>query len=187
MLKDKPGIKATKDPEKQCQSLANGNPCYYEKVKNAKYCAMHGGQNTVKAQRKQEMYDLRKSKWLQKIADEKLEDFSQGKNKFNMAEELGILRIVLQEILGQCTDITQLMRHNQKISNTISQIERLIFNSLKLDQKLGQLVSKDEMITIAQVLVNCIQVEINDAQKIKNIVGNFEKILNDRFIPKSSG
>ncbi|MEK0346372.1 MAG: hypothetical protein QQN65_06015, partial [Nitrosopumilus sp.] len=173
--------------EKQCQSLANGNPCYYEKVEGSEYCAMHGGQTAVRVKRKQEMYDLRKSKWLQKLADDKLDDFGKGKNKFNMSEELGILRIVLQEILGQCTDTTQLMRHNQKISNTISQIERLISSSLKLDQKLGQLVTKDEMLAIAQALIECIQTEIKDAQTVKNIVENFEKILNDKFVSRSPG
>ena len=186
MLKDKPGIKATKDQEKQCQSLANGNPCYYEKVEGSDYCAMHGGQTAVREKQKQEMYDLRKSKWLKQIADDKLNEFSRGKNKFSLAEELGILRIVLQEILGTCTDSTQLMRHNQKISSTIAQTERIILSSLKLDQKLGQLVSKDEMITIAQALVGCIQIEIQDANKIKSIVERFEKVLNDRFVPKSS-
>lgn len=183
MLEPKPGIKATQDPDKQCQSLANGNPCYYEKVEGSEYCAMHGGQAAVRKEKKQQMYDLHKSAWLQKIADSQLDNFSKGKNKFNLSEELGILRIVLQEILGQCTNVNELMRHNQKISYIISQIERLINSSLKLDQKLGQLVSKDEMINIAQAIVECIQTHIEDTQTIKLIVGDLEKILNDRFIP----
>lgn len=185
MLKPKPGIEATQDPDQQCQGLANGNPCYYKKVKGSEYCAMHGGQGAVRAQRKQAMYDFHKSKYLQDIADAKMATFSKGKNKFDLSEELGILRIILQETLSRCTDEMELLRHNQKISTTIGQIERLINSSLKLDQKLGALVSKDEMITIAQAVVQSVENRINDPATVKLIVEDLEKILDDRHISKS--
>ena len=179
MLLPKPGIKATKDPEKQCEQLANGNPCYYEKVEGSQFCAMHGGMRVVKARRKEAMYDFRKSQYFKHLADEHMKEFSKGKNKFDLSEELGITRIILQETLEKCTDETLLMRHSQKISMIVAQIERLITSSLKLDHKLGALVSKDEMVEIAQKLVGAIQKHIKDPLIVKEIVEDFEKVLND--------
>lgn len=185
MLVPKPGIKATRDPEKQCKGLANGNPCYYERVDGSDYCAMHGGQAAVRAKRKKDMYDFRKSQYFKNLANKHMQEFSKGKNKFDLSEELGITRIILQEILEKCTDDMELLRYNQKISTTVAQIEKLIISSLKLDQKLGALVSKDEMIEIAQALIESIQKYIKDPLVTKAIVEDFEKVLNDRFVQNS--
>ena len=187
MLKPKPGIKATSDPDKQCQGTAGNGACYYERVEGSDFCAMHGGQSAIRKARKDSMYEFNKTTWLKKLTDDRLPVFSKGKNKYDLSEELGILRICLEETLNKCTDEAQLSRYNQKISKTIEQIQRLIESSLKLDQKLGSLVSKSEMVDIAQKLIEHIQTHVQDPNIIKAIVNDFEESLNDRFVQESPG
>ncbi len=182
MLEPKPGIQATQDPEKQCLHQLQYRQCYYEKVPGSDYCAMHGGMAAVRKARKDAMYEFNKNKFLQNLANERMPVFSKGKNKYDLSQELGILRICLEQILNKCDNELILQQHNPQISKTIEQITKLIESSLKLDQKLGELVSKGEMIEIASSLVGVIQKHIQDPNKVKEIVEGFEKVLDARFI-----
>lgn len=186
MLKPKPGIEATSDPDKQCQGTAATGSCYYKKVEGSDYCAMHGGQGALRKARKEGMYEFKKTQWLAKLTDDRFPAFSRGKGKYDLSEELGILRISLEETLNVCHNAQDLSRYNQKISKLIIQIQSIIESSLKLDQKLGSLVSKSEMIEIAQKLIVHIETHVQDPQIIKDIVTDFEETLNDRFVQKST-
>lgn len=186
MLKPKPGIEATNDPDEKCQGTAATGSCYYKKVEGSDYCAMHGGQAAVRKARKEGMYEFKRTQWLQKLADDRFPVFSKGKGKYDLSEELGILRICLEETLNKCHGEQDLNRFNQKISKTIAQIQSIIESSLKLDQKLGSLVTKTEMTNIAQQLIEHIQTHVQDPNIIKAIVGDFERSLNDRFVQEST-
>lgn len=186
MLRPKPGIKATNDPDKKCRNTTAHGACYYEKVEGSDYCAMHGGMAAERKTRKDGMYQFKKTQYLQKLADDRFPVFSKGKGKYDLSEELGILRICLEETLNKCNSEQDLNRFNQKISKTIAQIQSIIESSLKLDQKLGSLVTKTEMTDIAQQLIEHIQSHVQDPNIIKAIVSDFERSLNDRFVQEST-
>lgn len=175
MLKDKYGITKARSPETQCiTTLSNGAPCTNERIEGSDYCSMHGGNRVVETQKKKAMYEFYRTKYIKDKA-ERLPEFS--RNKFNLETEIGILRIQLEELLNKCEDENDLLRFQPKINDLITRIEKTTTAALKLDQKIGSLLTKEQMVDVAQKLLNVIQEEIDDLDKVKIIADRFTEIL----------
>lgn len=174
MIKDKNINQAAQDPDQRCHE------CGRQKVKGYDLCPLHlPGMAEVSTQREY-MYQFHRSEYMRNLAAQ-IPGFSKGASKFDLSEELGILRLQLQETLNKCENDLDFLRNNQKISNTVDQIRRTVESSLKLDHKLGNLLSKDEMIIVAQKLLQTIEENVTDPNTIQKIVTSFQTILTEQI------
>jgi len=181
VLDPKPGIDPydKNHPETRCLNfLGNGAQCHFTKTEGSDYCSMHGGHRATKTAKAKAMYEFNESKWFQKLADSRLPGFTKGTAKLDLSQEIGILRIMLEQILDKCNDSSDLIRNSQRISQLIQNIEKLASSSLKLDQKLGDLMSRDDVVNISNKILEVIGANIDDPVILKNIAEGMTEVVN---------
>lgn len=169
--KEIPEIVAEDDP-RRCKGMSNGSQCLFRAVEGGDYCTIHGGNTIELKNKKKEIYDLRKTRYLQEFR-------RMSENSFwrSNREEVGILRVILQELLQKCESQNDIYVNASKMSDIISKINKLLETSLKIDEKLKALISEEKMYEIAQLLVDAVFKIIEDPIKCTTIAEKFEEIL----------
>ena len=159
-----------------CLGIIEAGRCPNKALDGIDFCILHGGNKALQSKEKEMMYDWARTDFLKKLKNQ-IPRFTHGPKKYDISEELGITRIMLNEILAKCEDANDLLRYNNQINNLIDKIERLIKSSLKVDEKLSLLISQDDVIKIAQGLVEIMQEYITDPVMMNEIALKFEDII----------
>jgi hypothetical protein len=73
-----------------------------------------------------------------------------------LKDEVGLVRMMIQQILDQCDSADALLGHGSLISELVARCERLVTSSQKLDYMLGKMVDKDTLLQLADKLVDII-------------------------------
>lgn len=133
------------DHKERCQAIgAAQEQCSFYKLPGGDYCFMHG-QGLVLAAKKQtkKLYDLQKYR-------EKVDKLAQDDP--NLDEELGIQRMVLQEMLNQFEGL-ELITQSGKISQVIKEIRETMTSNQKLKSQLGQLMDRASISRLCDAIV----------------------------------
>lgn len=121
-----------------------------------KYCARHQGRNTVGVE--QASMDLyRAAQWQARI-----NGHANHVSLKTLNNEVGVLRILLEERLNQCKDTTELLMSSSSISELLDKIQRMVTSCQKLDKELGQMIDKAQALKLAQNFVKIISQFIDD-------------------------
>ena len=148
------------DDPRRCHGTANGNQCQFQAAEGSNYCSIHAGRENQGA------YDLHKTQYL-------LNHFT---SKRDVAEEIGILRVVLQKTLDKAEeDITV---YSAQINQLILNINKLVNDSIKIEKEAGQLLDRNEVAQIAQELLNAVAEEVSDEDILYRIGQKFEQAIN---------
>lgn len=125
-------VRATEESHR-CQATASsGGQCLNRvAVEGGKYCLLHGGNKEIATLKTRELKNYRLAKWRSRI-EEKVYD---GSIK-NLHEEIGILRIILEETLNRAQSVEELLIFSPQISDLTVKIERLVTAAHKLDLSL---------------------------------------------------
>lgn len=152
------------NPVERCESVVKSGPCPYMKVENSNFCPMHQGRSAFEA-RKKEGRNYRLAKWQARV-----NEFADNDQVKSLREEIGIVRMMLEETLNQCNDSTDLLLYSHKISQLVAQIEKLVVSCDKLENRMGLLLSKASVIQLASTYVNIITEHVEDPDII-DIIG----------------
>jgi hypothetical protein len=79
----------------------------------------------------------------------------------SLREEIGIARVVLQEILNKCETAADMMLYHNQIDKSISTIERLVASCHKLELQLNVTMDKQAVLVIATQMIDAITSTIN--------------------------
>jgi len=123
---------------------------------------------------------FRLTKWR-----ERLNEFSDDSEIKSLREEIGILRILLEEQMNTCTSTNELIMHSGRIGDLILKIEKLVSSCHRLDTSLGGMLDKSAAHQFSLEVVKIIQNELSTA--IESIVTdtseeNINKILGEVVI-----
>jgi len=163
------------DQDDQCQAIAgHGDHCINKRIDGSDYCPVHGGNRALQTQRKQNIYEFNKTAFLKRAIE-----LTSHPARYSLTEELGITRTLLETYLAKLEDETSILRYNSIITTQINLIQKLVEQALKLDQRIGELLTKERLIEITQLLVNAIAAEIEDPDVINRIIHRFNGILVD--------
>jgi hypothetical protein len=143
-------------PSERCDSVVQSGPCPYLKVPGSNFCPMHQGRSLHELKKK-EVRNYRLAKWQARI-----NEFADNDQVKSLREEIGIVRMMLEETLNQCQDSTDLLLYSHKISQLVAQIERLVVSCDKLENRMGLLLSKAAVIQLASTYVNIITEHVDD-------------------------
>jgi hypothetical protein len=112
---------------------------------------MHCGpsQATAQANKARRIYQL--SKWQSRVGE--LADHEQVKG---LREEIGILRLLMEEILGVCHDSTTLLMYSNRLSDLATRIEKLVSSCHRLEQSSGLLLDKSAALNIGAQIVEIV-------------------------------
>ena len=166
-------VKRCSDPDdpNRCQAQKrDSDQCMNLSMLGSKYCPVHGGNQGLIAQKKEDLFNYRLTKFKERI-----QDFATNPNIKNLREEIGVTRLMLESLINECKNANDLLMHSSKISGLIRDISSLVNSSHKLESSMGVLLDKMSAVQLSQEIVTIIS---------DSMAKNFEAVL--AFVPKDS-
>lgn len=152
------------EPIERCEGTVKTGQCPYNKYNGSNYCAMHGYNNNETLRKQEITRNYRLQRWKQRI-----NDFADNDQVKSLREEVGILRMMMEEMLNKCTDTTELLLYSHRISDLAMKIEKLVISCDKLENRMGLLLSKRAVLQLAGTYVNIINTHVEDPEVIEQI------------------
>lgn len=169
------------DPE-QCQ--ASGN-CPYKGVRNPntgdreKFCPRHGGNKSIQKQERTDARLYLAAQWRVKIGDQA--DHPKFKS---LREEVGILRMMLNNKLELIKDNHELMLHSQSVSNLVREVRDTLKTCAHVEQISGQSLDRNQALQFVQNLAEIISKYVTDPELLKILADEMLNQLEDTFKAK---
>jgi len=151
------------DDENRCQHIIpTSGQCSLKACEGSKYCPAHGGNKGFQAKEKNELRNYRLSKFRSRIGE-------LGNNDaiLSLKDEIGILRLLIEEKINRCTDDTDLLLMSGPLSDLIMKVERVVCSCNKLESRLGNLLDKNAVIQFAQTVVNIVSKHCDEEALVK--------------------
>ena len=173
-------VKATSedDPER-CQAVNSQGQCRNKGVALADesigtYCIAHGGNGQQASVLKAAVSNYRLERWQSRLAEK-----AEAEGLKSLRDEIGILRIVLEERLAKCDDAHDLILQSGPISDMVMKIERVVTSCHKLEGSMGQLLDKQAILQFAQMVIGILGVHITDESLLNTIADEIVGKIND--------
>ena len=151
-------------PNERCEATVKTGQCPYCKHGVSNYCVMHGANNSNQVQLEKTKRAYRLGRWQERVSE-----FADGDGVKCLREEIGILRMMLEDMFAQCQDSTDLLLYSQRMSDLVMKIEKLVVSCDKLENRMGMLLSKESVLQLASNYVNIINLHVSDPAIIEKI------------------
>ena len=125
------------------------------------FCICHGGGSQANANEQISKSNYQLTKWQAKLQRQR--DSAGIKN---LRDEIGILRMILEETLNQCGSEKDLILYSARISDLVSKVEKLVASCHKLEGSMGNLLDKGKILNFATQVVNIIGEVFDDPERI---------------------
>jgi len=156
------------DPNRCIGSSYQGQ-CKFLKMPGSDYCSTHRGQD-LEAQNKLRNYRLQTFK-------KRVNEFADSDVIKSLREEIGILRLLLEEVLNQCTDATDLLLYSSKIADLTTRIEHLVLSCHRIENNLGFTLDKSTVLNISSQIVTIISKHIDDPKVIDIVINEISTMI----------
>ena len=153
--------------------------CPFVKVNDTDYCARHGGTQSIAVQEKENVRNYHLTKWQGRV--NQLADNSGIKS---LREEVGILRMILENMLNTANDNDMLLMYSTRASDLVMKIEKLVTSCDKMEGKMGQLLGKDSVLRLAAQYVEIITDHITDTDIVDKISTRMIQVTMDLDAPQ---
>jgi hypothetical protein len=151
------------DDPNRCQSNDRTGQCRYRRQEPHQYCPRHlASQRTNIEREKVRNYQLTKFK-------ARVNEFADNNQIKSLREEIGILRMTLEEVLNACQNTHQLMLQSNVIQSLVLNIERLVNSCHKLEESTNFLLDRTSIITLSSRMINLISLHVSDPEILEKI------------------
>jgi hypothetical protein len=158
-------IVAKEDSPTRCQSVSSRRQCIYESVAGGTVCLAHGGVLIQKAQERQvvRQYQLR-------LFQSRLNEKADSPGLKTLRDEIGILRIVLEELLNKCELPVDIIIHAGRIESLALKIEKLVSSCHAIEKSSGKLLDKSAILQFASEVVDILSTHLSDLPNGKDLL-----------------
>jgi hypothetical protein len=139
--------------------------------RKAKYCSIHGGVAEINKQESGSKNMYRLAKYGSRISE-----FASHTQVKGLRDEIGILRMVLEERLNKCQDNDELILSSNVISDLVMKIQTVVTSCHRLESSMGQLLDKQQLIQFAEAIVKVICEEITDPALLAKVAYKIEAV-----------
>lgn len=147
-------MSSPEDPDR-CQGVVpSKGQCEYKVMEGSEYCPLHGGNNAANKIKKESLSNYRLGIW-----QARLERQTDNPALKNLRDEIGILRIIMEETLLRCETPFDLIASSQKISDLALKITMVVEKCHRLEGSMGQLLDKKTVIQMANVFIEILAAE----------------------------
>ena len=151
----------------RCQRVSPQGQCRWlgaHQQKGEWVCQIHyaGG----RGDEKEKIRNYRLTKFQARV-----DDFVNNEAVKSLREEIGILRMTLEETMNQCKSSTELLLLSGKISDLVMKIEKIVMSCHKLEAQTGALLDKNAILQLGNILVEIISEYITDEDALTKISG----------------
>ncbi len=161
-----------KEDHLRCTGITAKGQCVFEAEIPGGFCRMCSdqGKNNKKARLYQYLVERNKA-----IVDHP--------DKYTLKEEAGILRILLSTLLQKVeSDPSEIMRRTPQISELITKIQLTVTAAIKCEKSMGNLMDRDQITKVAQLLIDVVAEQVQDQTIIANIAKRFEEVINANHV-----
>jgi len=151
------------DPGKQCKIVHPHGQCNYLVEPGFEFCPRHLGKSLTSSEDKK-VRNYRLEKWRQRV-----NDFADSPEVKSLREEIGITRLVLENIVNKCQTDVDLYLNSQKIQDAVKTLQRLIESCHKLEKSTGFLLDKTQILNIAGIIINIVGENVKDENVVEKI------------------
>ena len=152
-------------PSERCHGQSqNHGQCPFKKVGGSDYCMRHGAGNALAQQKEQELRNYRLTKYRARVSE-----LANADGIKSLREEVGILRMILEETLNRCEDTNDILMYSTRMSDLVIKIEKLVVSCDKMESKMGMLLSRDSVLQLAGEFVGIITEHVTDNDIVETI------------------
>ena len=148
----------------RCTVTHKDQQCPYCVVEGSKYCHRHNANHDLKKQERESLKNYRLTKWRHRISE-----LANSPEVKSLREEIGIMRMMLEEMLEGCTDRVELLLYSSRISDLVMKVEKLVVSCDKLENRMGLLLDKQSILFLATQYIEIIHNHIEDAEVLESI------------------
>lgn len=148
----------------RCQQITSHGQCLNISVEGGTKCIAHGGHKELEAQRNKSIRIFRLGQWQGRHSEH-----LDHPNIKSLREEIGILRILLEERFAVCKDSMDLVFQCGPISDLILKIEKVVSSCHKIEASMGEHIEKAQLLLFASEIVGIIGEVIYDQEKLDAI------------------
>ena len=160
------------DPNR-CQANMAFSQCNIRAVPGTKYCMLHGGAKAIASKKRKSHNMYRLGKW-----QERVREMGESKNVKSLRDEIGILRMLLEERFATINNSTELLIQSHTLSELNLKIERVVLSCHKVEKSMGDLIDRSEIIRFADLLNSAVQeVLVDHPQLAGDISEKFQAII----------
>ncbi len=138
------------DPNR-CQARTRIGQCQLKAMEGTKYCEMHGGVMLTRMKQEASVSNYKLAVW-----QERLKEKRSSPGIKSLRDETGILRITLESLMAKCVDDEDLIMNSHNISELVMKIEKLVTSCHKLEDSLGLMLDKQQIMNFADGVVRII-------------------------------
>jgi hypothetical protein len=158
-------------PRERCEATVKTGQCPYKSANGTNHCVMHGANSGVQSKQVEAARNYRLMRWQNRVGE-----LSESQNIKSLREEVGILRMILEEMLNQCETSLDLLLYSQKMSDLVMKIERLVVSCDKLENRMGLLLDKSSVLQLAATYVQIINNYVPDPEIIESISAEMAQV-----------
>lgn len=156
------------DPNR-CQGIRqgeSGGQCVYLAVPGCKFCLMHGGGTQANENKKAKLKNYQLTQYAERVGD-----LSNNPEIKNLREEIGILRMTLENVINLCDSPNKLLLYSDKITNLVEKVNKLVVSCQQMEEKNNNLMDRKVVIVIADSIVTLIGQYITDPDILLEVGG----------------
>lgn len=153
------------DDPNRCQAvMATKGQCRNKARDGSQFCPAHGGNVAVQKLEKEEqqMYRLKKYQV-------RLEEFADGDKIKSLRNEIGILRILIEERMNICHTDLDLMLHSSALSDLVTKVEKLVTSCNRLEGQLGAMLDKTQALQLGSEIVEIVARHVENEETLESI------------------
>lgn len=159
------------DPTR-CKTATQDGQCLNKAVPGCNNCMIHGGAGQLVAQAGVGLKNYRLSKFQAQVAR-----MGNSDGVKSLRDEIGILRMIMEEQLNRCEDASDLMIASHTITDLVLKIEKVVVSCTKLESSLGQTMDKQALLNFASQVIGIIGNHVTDSETLDAISDNILKAL----------
>lgn len=163
------------DDPKRCQGIDSKGQCWYRvSGDNSTMCPRHGGNTQESAAEKESTDMYRIDMWKAKILRQKTHPEVKS-----LANEVAILRMLMEEKLRTCTDDTTLMLASASLGELVMKIDKVVTSCHKLEKNLGLHMDKAALLQFGGEVIQLISDTVTNKEEVRKVADGILTIIGD--------
>jgi hypothetical protein len=159
----------------RCQAvMPTRGQCMNRVHPESEYCLAHGGNRAGQRAEKTRISNYRLSKY-----QARLERQVGNPSLKSLRDEIGLSRMIMEELINRCETNFDLLTNSQKISDMAMKIAVLVEKCHRLEGSMGQLLDKTTVLQIANTFINIIVEENLTEPQLDRIASKLMKAVGD--------
>jgi hypothetical protein len=151
--------------ETQCTSIAldGQKQCPYPRLEGYEHCHLHA-LGSKKDADKQIARNYKLTRYRERV-----NQFADNSQIKSLREEIGLVRLIIEDIVNKCNDENDLLLYSGKISELIMKVNKLVVDCHRLEYATGNLLDKTTIINIANIMITAVGKYVNDGNHLAQI------------------